>query len=306
MLLELGAGALTVGAGSYLYLKDQPMRPAPPREGKVLCDFHAHPSKKNKLEDIVRMLGSPGLVGLAAKYIDKSGEDILVYEEAVDIVRIKTDPTFAEITPGKLAKYKHGYFARTQEVKAEVFHLLAMGWEGEYLQHNDYGSIDEAVQEIHSRRGIAIFNHPFFVARGGLLVQFANAEEKGKIKQGYGLVDEVEIHNAFCINLIPFLAWANKANKSAEELINGYKHHGMAGSDCHRELRQVKIVGNYLSEECIKEQGMTGITETIKAGQFERYGTYAFGPYVSRWSWMKGVAGDVVAANKIIFNKFYK
>ncbi|MDO8656571.1 MAG: hypothetical protein Q7K45_04995 [Nanoarchaeota archaeon] len=297
MLLELGVGALAAGTGSYLYLNDQPMKPAPQREGKVLCDFHTHPSKKNKLDDIVDMLGSPGLVGLAAKYLDKSGDNILLYEEAIDIARIKNDPTFAEITPGKLARYKQSYFARAQEVKADVFHLLAIGCEKDYLQpFKDYKSIDEAVQDIHARQGIAIFNHPFFVSRGGLLVQFANEEEKEKIKQGYEIVDEVELHNAFCINLVPFVAWANKANKLAEELVAGDNYHGMAGSDCHRELQQVKIVGNYISEKIIEEQGMAGITHAIKTGQFQRYGTYAFGPYVSRWSWMKGVVGDVVAA----------
>ncbi|HLC70598.1 MAG TPA: hypothetical protein VJI32_01235 [Candidatus Nanoarchaeia archaeon] len=296
MILEIIVGGMAAAPASYFYLHDHSMKPAPQREGKVLCDFHAHPSKKNKLDDIVDMLGSPGLVGLTAKYLDKSGDDILLYEEAVDIARIKKDPAFTEITPGKLARYKRGYFARTQEVKADVFHLLALGWEGEYLQHKDYSSIEEAVKDIHDRKGIAVFNHPFFVARGGLLVQFANDEEKEKIKRGYSVVDEVELHNAFCINLVPFVAWANKANKLAEELVVGYKHHGMAGSDCHRELPQVKIVGNYLSEEGIQRGGMAGITETIKAGQFERYGTHAFGPYVSRWSWMKGVVGDVVAA----------
>ncbi len=296
-MIELIASGAVAATAGYFLLNDQPMRPVPQREGKVLCDFHAHPSKKNSLDDIVSMLGSPGLVGLAAKYIDKSGEDILVYEEAVDIARIKNDATFAEITPGQLARYKQGYFARTQEVKADVFHLLAMGWDGDYLQPNeDYASIEQAVQDIHAKNGIAIFNHPFFVARGGLLVQFANEEERRKIKRGYAFVDEVEIHNAFCINFIPFIAWANKANKMAEELINGYKHHGMAGSDCHRQLKQAKIVGNYLDQMVVDHSGMKGIKWLLAAGQFERYGTYAFGPYVSRWSWLKGVAGDVLKA----------
>ncbi len=58
------------------------------------------------------------------------------------------------------------------------------------------------------------------------------------------------------------------------------------------------IVGNYLDQKIIENRGMEGITGAIKDGDFERYGTYAFGPYVSRWSWMKGVAGDVVAALK--------
>lgn len=127
-------------------------------------------------------------------------------------------------------------------------------------------------------------------------MQFANDEEREKIKHGYALVDEVEIHNAFCINFFPVIAWANKANQMAEELITGYDHHGMAGSDCHRDLRQVKIVGNYLDRKIIESGGMEGITGMIKAGNFERHGTYASGPYVSRWSWMKGVAGDVIKA----------
>lgn len=87
MLLQLGLDTLAVGTASYFYVNDQPMKLAPLLEGKVLCDFHTHPSKKNSLDNIVGMLGSPGLVGLAAKYIDKSGEDILVYEEAVDIMQ---------------------------------------------------------------------------------------------------------------------------------------------------------------------------------------------------------------------------
>ncbi len=56
------------------------------------------------------------------------------------------------------------------------------------------------------------------------------------------------------------------------------------------------IVGNYLDQKIIENRGMEGITGAIKDGDFERYGTYAFCSYVSRWSWMEGVAGDVVKA----------
>ena len=140
----------------------------------------------------------------------------MLYEEAIDIARIKSDASFAEITPGKLAKYKQGYFARTQEVKADVFHLLAIGCESDYLQHHDYASIEDAVQDIHTKKGIAIFNHPYFVSRGGLLVQLANEGEILRMKSGYRLVDEVEVHNAFCINLVPSVAWARKANTFAQ------------------------------------------------------------------------------------------
>lgn len=63
-----------------------------------------------------------------------------------------------------------------------------------------------------------------------------------------------------------------------------------------QQERQVKIVGNYFSRKRIEQQGTGGIVDAIKTGQFERYGTDVSGPYVSRWSWMKGVAGDVMAA----------
>ncbi len=297
MLLELGLGALAVGTGSYFILNDQPMRPAPQREEKVLCDFHAHPSKKNKLEDIINMLGSPGLVGLAAKYIDKSGEDILLYEEAVDIARIKQDRSFAEITPGKLAKYKQGYFVRAQEIKAGIFHVLALGWEGNYFQsHQNFSTVWEAVQGIHAKKGLSIFNHPYFVARGGLLVQFANEDEIQEIREGYEVADAVEVHNAFCINLLPVIAWVRNANRLAEQLAQEYEHKGIAGSDCHRELVQAKIVGNYIDRGIIEKGGIEGIKQAVALGNFERFGSYNTGPYVSRWSWMKGVAGDVISA----------
>ncbi|MDO8656041.1 MAG: hypothetical protein Q7K45_02275 [Nanoarchaeota archaeon] len=272
------------------------MKPAPSRDAKVLCDFHAHPSKKNSVDDIAKMLGSPGLVGLAAKFIDKSGDDILLYEDAVDMTRIKTDPSFVEITPGKLAKYKQGYFARTQEIKADVFHLLAIGCDGDYLRPSkEYASIEEAVGEIHSTKGIAIFNHPYFVQRGGLLAQFANKEEEARMKKGYGHVDEIEVHNAFYIDF-PMIAWTKKANVLALQSIEGTRFKGMASSDCHRELEQVKIAGNYIPYRLIDNRGMEGITDSIRKGLFQRYGSAHEGPYVNRLSWMKGVTGDIFSA----------
>lgn len=296
--LGLTAAGLGVIGSGYLWRENCSMKPAPVQEGKILCDFHAHPSKRNSLDDITDMLGSPSLVGLAAKFIDNSAKDILLYEDAVDIERVKRHHTFAEITPGQLARYKEGYFARTQEVKADVFHLLAMGWKGDkYFQpYKGYATIEGAVQDIHSQQGIVVFNHPYFVARGdSLLVQFANEEEQERIRQGYQMVDEVEVHNAFCINLVPGL-WANKANKLAEESLKLHsKHKGMADSDCHRRLRQVKIAGNYMDKSVV-EQGMDGIVRAIKAGQFVRYGTHDKGPYVGPISWMAGVVGDLWSA----------
>ena len=297
-MLQILGGAAVVGATpSYFFLNNEPMKPAPKQDGKVLCDFHAHPCKKNDKTDLVAMLGSPGLVGLAGKFIDKSGEDISLYEEAVELV--KKDPSFQEITPNQLAKYREGYFARTQEIQAGMFHVLGIGVEGDYLQkYTPYSSVAAAVDAIHRQHGVAVLNHPFFLCNGGLFVKPATEEDLLKIKEGYRLTDEVEVFNAYCIDLIPGLIAAKSQNGNAQQLLKEYPtKKGMTGSDCHRGLSQVKITGNYIDQTVIDEQGIDGIKQAIQRGSFERY-TADSEPYVSRGSWILGVAGDIFSALK--------
>ena len=69
----------------------------------------------------------------------------------------------------------------------------------------------------------------------------------------------------------------------------------MAASDCHRQVSQVKICGNYI-DRGIVDQGMDSIKNAIVAGNFTRYGTAQHGPYVDRQSWILGVAGDILSA----------
>ena len=262
----------------------------PYQEGKVLCDLHAHPSAQGSLEEKITLLGSPGLVGLAAWH---NSQSILTYEQAADIVH--KDPSFKEITSGQLAQFREGYFARTQEIPVGQFHLLAVGCAGKYFRQSDinnYDIIQDAVNDIHSRGGIAILNHPF-VVMGGLLYRSANLREERFIKKAGEIVDEIEVHNASCINLVPYVMDFRKANSKAAALAENSRFQGVAASDCHGEYAQVKVCGIYVDEKVIQEQGMKGITDAITSGNFQRYGEAEQGPYLSWGNWLKGMMWNI-------------
>lgn len=257
---------------------------------KVLCDLHAHPSAAGSLEEKINLLGSVGLVGLAAWHNSKS---ILTYEQAAETVH--KDPSFREITAGQLAQFREGYFARTQEIPVGQFHLLAVGWKGNYFRQSDinnYDIIEDAVNDIHRRGGIVILNHPF-VAMGGLLYRSANTREEKIIKKTAEVVDEIEVHNASCINLVPYLMDFRKANTKAVSLAENYRFQGTAASDCHGDYAQAKVCGVYIDEKTIVEKGMEGIKESICKGDFQRYGDADQGPYLSRGNWLKGMTWNV-------------
>ncbi len=258
------------------------MNPAPVKPGKLLADFHTHPSNRKSLEDTLKLLSSPGLCGLAHK---TDTNRILTYEQAIEIV--SPSSVFREITPGQMAGMGGGYFLRAQEVLAAGHHLLTFGWEGDYFPN--YNDAFQAVQDIHDRNGIVILTHPYVLFKG-LSIAFPNAEEEKRIHELCTIVEEIEVHNAYCIDLLPFgpSLCVKKANRLAQELIAEFpQHKGMAGSDCHGDPAQVKICGNYVNSAAT--QGIEELKQAVKTGSFERYGNFENGPYVSRWSWLKGI-----------------
>ena len=285
-LKRLSIGTAALATGSYLYLDNEKMEPAPILPGKVLCDLHAHPSKDYPLDKIMAMIGSPGLVGLAQKRWTKNERDILTYEHAIDIL---PSSEVIEIEKGKVARFRQGYFARTQEVLAGRHHLLALGWEGDYFP--SYQTIDQAVHDIHDHNGLVILNHPFAITGKRTLRLPQSHHEEDLIVRAYSLVDEVETHNAFCINIFPYFFNFHEMNERAEALREEeYPHfRGTASSDCHHYLEQVKIAGIYLDQTIIETQGMTGIKEAVKSHHFIRLGNAKDGPYVSRYNLLKVV-----------------
>ena len=278
--LTLG-GSVVGSIGLYHYLNNETMEPTP-IPGKVLCDLHAHPGNHNSLENILKMLGSPGLVGLAAWH---NIHNILTYEEARNLV--KNDPSFEEITPGQLAKYQEGYFACTQEIEVGIHHLLALGWKGDYF--TIFKNAQEAIDAIKNKDGLVILNHPF-VLPGGVGYRTATVKEQEQVQQLYPIVNEIEVHNAHAINLFPTLMM-QKANLMAlETLPESMK--GTAASDCHHITTQTKICGIYLDQTTIESQGMNGIIQSIVNRNFTRLGNPHSGPYISRMSWSKGITLD--------------
>lgn len=239
MLLSVAGAAVAGATASYFFLNNEPMAPAPQKDGKVLCDIHAHPTHKESLEEITSRLATPGMVGLTVKNIDKSGEDILTYEIAAE----RLGKQCTELDPGRLAKIGKGYFCRTQELLVGLHHVLAIGWQGDYFPN--YNTIEDAVTAIHNQQGIAILTHPFALASGSGMALPQTHQEQELIRRAYRSVDEVEVHNAFCIDLFPKILAMRQANEQAELLreIEFPQFKGTYGGDCHRQWNQIKLGG---------------------------------------------------------------
>jgi hypothetical protein len=263
----IGAG---LGVSCAGYLHDESMQRAPYREGKILCDLHAHPGRD--LEDTARALASHGLVGVAYRPCEK----ILTYEDA------QSKFGGEEVFPG-LMRFKEGYYMRTQEITSSKHHILAIGWEGDYIE----GSEDpfENVRKIHDRGGIAVLCHPYVLSGGTFKFHIANEAERDTIDKLCEEIDLIETHNAIMINLWP-IANMNKGNKLAAELAKRTELPAISSSDTHYVAEQLKVCGIYVDDEYLTS--MDKFKEVLVKGKFDRFGSWDKGPYLSRWSFFKG------------------
>jgi len=278
------AGVGAAGICSYSYLGS--MRRPPYIEGKVLADLHTHPDKESDLEDILELL-SWGVTGLARV---NNVDGFLTYDDALKLPKVK------EIDKGVFAEISFngskGYFVKTQEVMSD-YHILAVGCEGNPIQ--DHRDPRRTVEEIHNRGGLAILNHPY-VARVNSWVRYRliNRYEEEKVRELCEMVDEVEVFNAQCINFFPLFSFRflpeilrfNDANTKAKELASGYGFKGVASSDAHFLLDQVKIAGIYVLEDNLS---IEALKYYIRTGNFDRYEKHA-----SRW----GIIREVMEFNQ--------
>lgn len=263
------------------------MKPAPVREGRLLADLHCHPGNFYAREEILKILCSPGIVGLT---FYNGSRTKLLYEQAVGL------PGVCEIDKKFLARidspFGTGYFIRTQEVavgKDNLFHILAVGFTGEYLPFtpNSYPDPRRAVEEIHRRKGIAILNHPYVVPdREARIIKYrlTNAEEERTIEDLCTMVDEIEVFNAQCINptfgvIVPNM---NQANARVGFLQRKYNFRGTVSSDAHNRLEQVKVCGIYVDE---KDLSVERLKEDLRQGNFQN----DYHCYVSRYSFVRGM-----------------
>jgi len=248
------------------------MKKPPKKQGKIIADLHSHPSEENNLDGIINLL-SWGLTGLAATNDESC---ILTYEDVLGL------PTSKEIDKGLFAKFsfggEKGYFVKTQEVMSN-HHILAIGCK-KYLP--DYKDARKTVEEIHKQDGLAILNHPSVVSYSIWPIKYRliNENEEKRVKELCEMVDEIEVFNAQNINLIPVFAWMRKANKKAKELASEYNFKGIAASDAHLILEQVKTSGIYISEDNLS---IDSLKDHIKNKNFDR-----FEQYVSHLSFLRG------------------
>ncbi|MFH0797934.1 MAG: hypothetical protein V1906_00830 [Candidatus Woesearchaeota archaeon] len=278
-MVALGVGALCA-LGVERYLNNETMRKAPVREGKIIADLHAHPANYKSNEKTLEMLCSHGLVGLSYWLGAKT---ILNYE----LVCGRFSNLVSEIDRGMLASIRSpggdSYFARSQEIECGAHHVLAVGFEGDYLPN--FNDARKAVEAIHRRNGIAILNHPYITPQNKFArYRFINSGEEEKVRELCQMVDEVEIFNAQCINptlgiMVPNM---KKANALAEKLALQYGHKGTVSTDAHYRMEQPKICGIYVEKEgfCIDK-----LKHDIASKRFDN----DYRRYVSRYSFAAGM-----------------
>ncbi len=272
------ASAVSGVLATSLYLDDQPMLPAPQREGFVLCDLHTHTVTTTPDDQITRMLASQGLVGITARSDNKG---ILTYEKAIKMV--KYSPTFHELTPGQLAKFDKGYFLRTQELNAGIHHLLALGWEGDYFPAFHY--VEEAVQAIHDGGGLVGLMHPYTISERSRF-RLASPQEQKHIIEACAAVDFVEVHNGHNIDLIPGFMLA-QSNALAQALVQSQCYGkqsdvppDIVSSDAHHP-EQIKTSGVYVPETSLEN------LNTLKKALQTHLSYHA--ATISRGSFLKGL-----------------
>lgn len=283
----LGLSAAGMAAlGSYFYLNDQPMTPAPLRKGKLLCDLHVHFLNDDSLETIINVLSSPGVIGLAHRPGEKYH---LNYEIALKRIReTRYTSQLEEITPGQLARLGRGYIVRTEEFVADVmFHFLAIGWEGDYF--DDFQDPFATIEAVHRQNGLVVLNHPYSVDNG-FQFRLPTAEQEEIIKRICQRVDLVEVHNAQNLrSYVPGMDNMHLANERAALLVAQkcydstlvHKPAAVASSDTHNRYEQVRIAGFYVPEESLTSMEL--LKETLVRGGLEMHTGY-----VSRWSFLQG------------------
>ncbi len=257
--------------------------------GEVLCDLQAHPANYWDLEDTVDVLLSPGLVGLGHNNATTRN---LTYEGVLGDPELRK--YVDQITLGQLAMFsdgeRYGFFCRAQEVQTRYFDILALGFEGEYFAYGREDSHVDVTKAIHDRGGIAIVVHPFVIGR--MPITDAHRRLLYGWMESSEAPDAVEVHNA---QLILHL---RDSNIEALTLAEHYQKPGIAASDAHRRIEQVKMCGIGVPEGVILDRGMPGLVDAVRSGGFVRYGDPHEGPFVSLYSSVMGQVYEQVFGGK--------
>lgn len=231
------------------------MKKPPEKPNRVLADLHTHPVTRD-LDKLLESL-SWGITGLA---VANCNPYVVSYDDVVNL------PNVEEIDTGLFAKVSYnghvGYIVRTQEVMSN-YHIDALGCR-ERIE--DYPDARKVVQEIRRQEGVAILNHPYLKVHRSGQFMYADTEETEDFRELCEMVDEIEVHNGQCI------WWLRGANEAAKKLVGRYsRFKGVAASDAHSLLSQMKTSGIYIPEEGLS---FDALVNHIRSGNFERREQY--------------------------------
>ena len=270
----IGLGVIgIVGFGTYskVYLHNGQLKRLKPKNGKIPADLHVHLNKDCDPIKVREVLSQPGLVGLTRYHVPNN---LLSYQE------IKNYPEFEEIKgeEGILGKLTYngssGYVLNCQEITNFKHHISALGCKDTITA----SSLEDVVKEIHEQGGIAILNHPYVVPSGKWWPPWEakyrpiNEEEKRINEILVELVDEVEVFNGQCINLLPGIINMNPANEMAKKFAEDHGFKGIATSDAHgREYGQILTSGIYIPDQDLT---FKRLKQYIKNQEFEAVGNY--------------------------------
>ena len=273
-----GLASLTLaGFGSYIFLNNESNQPQGEQYEKVLvADLHTHVSTAYlKERDVLLKVLSQGITGLATF---QGNDKYLNYNELIQC------PEITEVTPGVMARInsqgKTGFIVKVQEVLSSS-HVLAIGCRETIDDKLDPRKV---IEEVHRQCGVAVLDHPYVTNGTGIQLYrlLTDKEEKFVREELVPMVDELETHNAHNICLVPGFLNMAPANDKAKTLASEVGFKGLANSDAHYLLDQVRIAANLFPEDCTNFEALK---HYIKTGTFS-----PLSGSVSRYNFIKGLA----------------
>jgi len=252
----------------------------------ILCDFHAHISNSWDREEVIEVLRSPGLIGLAYKPVEEGQESsILNFRQAIDwIHEMGLEHLLTELTPGKLARFGDGYFCNNEEVQGGEHSFILIGVDDYLPNYDDPFKLISDVHALGLERPTLEFSTPF-VVNGLEPVSLDDYQRVRQIMTIMPKVDLVEILDSYAIDYLPLERFQTKrtnlyASIALEEIQTENGPFPTVGSDSHRDPTHALITGNYVEES--KLQSMATLNHALRTGNFYLGGDPVNGPYTDK------------------------
>jgi len=285
------------GVLGKFYLQDESMERPPAnkfidRKKYILADLHAHIDReivKSNPKGIVKLI-SQGMIALTNR---KKGA--FSYDDALALCSAN-GVNYKEIEKGLFAEIRsgtnRGYIVKAQEVET-LHHILALGCP-ELINPNQ--EPESVIKEVHKQGGIPILAHPYLLNNSNKIPRFPDVNEKKRIQDLAEMADEIESFNGHSIDMAPSfippidlryldLGWLKRANNRSQKLADTVNKKGIAVSDAHYHLEQVRTSGIYIPD---RDLSIPTLQRILKKQNFIPEQNY-----ISRFSFLKSRINDL-------------